>query len=611
MSTSSAPSSEAIRSAILQFVGRCQPVSSDEICGALCGTGLSQSYDRLRTDPLWGIFKSGATREEIRREVHPLASEGSLQLSNQKYSVPSGQSDANSGGGSGSSYASRMAAYTAATKSSSAPIYADSSSSSSSVSSASAPQRPSFSSGFRPTSVAIPVPASSMRSGNGNGAGAGGSAALDSSSSSSTAAEAVDDAPLSSEQQAVYDLAMSGVSLFFTGSAGTGKSFLLKKLIRGLRDKHGDGAVFVTAPTGIAACNIGGTTIHSFAGIGRGEGGQQQLAMQVNRKVTAVQRWKAAKVLILDEISMLDGELFDTLEYIARYVRSSPSVFGGVQLICAGDFHQLPPVGLGDDSSSSSGGGGGGRGGRGGWRGGGHGGYNNSSGGGYYSGDRSNSNTPSAPRTVKFCFDADCWSRAIYASVGLTQVFRQKDPRFVNLLNELRMGKVTPQAASIIAAAGSAIPGKEAMGIKPTRIYALNRDVDAVNAAELARCNGQAMTFNCRDVGEEPFLSQLQKNSAAPEALTLKVGVQVMLLKNVEPALGLVNGARGVVTGFVTVQDEDGSRTVPEVAFTTTMSDSLVLHKVLESEWSVELGGTTMATRTQIPLKLAYALSSE
>lgn len=305
---------------------------------------------------------------------------------------------------------------------------------------------------------------------------------------------------------------------------------------------------------------------------------------------------------------MLDGELLDKLELIARRVRNSSTVFGGLQLILAGDAFQLPPVGAGD-SGSGGGGSNGWRGGRGGssWRGrgGGRGGY----GGG--------SSSPAAiggGSGARFFFEAACWGRLVYACVGLSQVFRQKDPRFVGLLNELRMGTVSAAAAAAIAAAGSGVTAAERAGITPTRIFALNRDVDAVNAAELAKCAGASVVFEAVDVGEEPYLGQLAANCAAPTQLTLKPGAQVILLKNLDPGRGLVNGARGVVTHFVEQPSDGGRRRVlPEVTFGLASGGSggsgPATTLVEESEWSVELGSRTVASRVQLPLKLAYALS--
>ncbi|KAH6579700.1 hypothetical protein BASA60_003200, partial [Batrachochytrium salamandrivorans] len=150
---------------------------------------------------------------------------------------------------------------------------------------------------------------------------------------------------LSTEQSEVKKLTVNqGLSLFFTGNAGTGKSFLMQEIINALRIKfpHQE-QVAVTASTGIAACNIGGCTLHSFAGIGLGNGKKEDLATHIIRNKKLRIRWERVKVLVIDEISMIDGHLFDKIEYIARTVRGNNLPFGGVQLVISGDFLQLPP----------------------------------------------------------------------------------------------------------------------------------------------------------------------------------------------------------------------------------------------------------------------------
>ena len=188
---------------------------------------------------------------------------------------------------------------------------------------------------------------------------------------------------LSEEQHKVLKLVSEQQkSVFFTGSAGTGKSVLLRQIIQHLRDHYRSEAdrVAVTASTGLAACNVGGVTLHSFAGIGLGKEPVPELVKKVKKNMKAKTRWLRTRVLIIDEISMVDGELFDKLEAIARAVRNNGRPFGGIQLVITGDFFQLPPV---PDYSS---------------------------------------------RIAKFAFDALTWNTSIDHTIGLTQVFRQKDP---------------------------------------------------------------------------------------------------------------------------------------------------------------------------------------
>jgi ATP-dependent DNA helicase PIF1 len=190
---------------------------------------------------------------------------------------------------------------------------------------------------------------------------------------------------LSEEQQRVLDLVVKQQkSVFFTGSAGTGKSVLMRAIIAELRKKYvkEPDRIAVTASTGLAACNIGGVTLHSFGGIGLGKEDVPALVKKIKRNQKAKNRWMRTKILIIDEISMVDGDLFDKLEGIARAMRNNGRAFGGIQLVITGDFFQLPPV---PD-------------------------YENKA------------------KGAKFAFDATTWPTSIHHTIGLTEVFRQKDP---------------------------------------------------------------------------------------------------------------------------------------------------------------------------------------
>lgn len=171
----------------------------------------------------------------------------------------------------------------------------------------------------------------------------------------------------------------------------------------------------MTASTGLAACNIGGQTLHSFAGIGLGKEDVPTLVQKIRRNAKAKNRWLRTKTLIIDEVSMVDGDLFDKLSQIARDIRKNGRAFGGIQLVITGDFFQLPPVPEG------------------------------------------------GKREAKFAFDAATWNTSIDHTIGLTQVFRQKDPRklycsnftrsvtgllrlhleFAGMLNEMRLGRIS------------------------------------------------------------------------------------------------------------------------------------------------------------------------
>jgi len=374
------------------------------------------------------------------------------------------------------------------------------------------------------------------------------------------------DPHLSPEQLRGLELALQGRSLFFTGSAGTGKSLLLREMVRVMRQAHGNHAVYVTASTGLAACNIGGCTLHSFAGVGLAEQDQQALLAKVLANQRSRKRWQSAKVLIVDEVSMLEGTLFDKLDFIGRKVRKNDAPFGGIQLILSGDFLQLPPV-----------------------------------------------------QTKTFCFDSEAWKKAIQEVIILDKVFRQLDHTFVSLLNDLRVGRVTEEGRRMLARCmvpfrerGWSIRGEDDDRIEPTLLYPHRRDVDDENKKRLAELPGSSRIFRAMDDGSEPYRSMLTRNCPAPDVLELKLHAQVILLKNLDATLELVNGARGVVVGFkkATQQDSnskqrfDDLKEYPEVLFTSGLR-----RIVTPEDWSIDVAGEVQASRSQCPLALAWALS--
>ncbi|KAF4551146.1 ATP-dependent DNA helicase PIF1-like protein [Elsinoe fawcettii] len=410
---------------------------------------------------------------------------------------------------------------------------------------------------------------------------------------------------LSEEQQHVLDLVVeSKKSVFFTGSAGTGKSVLLREIIATLRKKHirEPDRVAVTASTGLAACNIGGVTLHSFAGIGLGKEEIPELVKKIRRNQKAKHRWMRTKILVVDEVSMLDGDLFDKLEAIARQIRNNGRPFGGIQLVITGDFFQLPPV-------------------------------------------------PENNRMAKFAFDAGTWTTCIEHTIGLHQVFRQKDPVFAGMLNEMREGRLS--ASSIQAFHKLSRPlDAGPLNTMATELFPTRNEVENANASRMNQLVGDVKTFEARDGGvivDKGQRDRLLQNCMAPEIINLKKGAQVMLIKNIDESL--VNGSIGTVIGFMSEQtfdrythneeeylgtqenalkDDDPvkmrtdrarqriednlrgfdtAQRYPVVRF--TLNDNTSRDLLCQREtWKIELpNGEIQASRSQIPLILAWALS--
>ncbi|XP_069699947.1 ATP-dependent DNA helicase PIF1 [Periplaneta americana] len=348
---------------------------------------------------------------------------------------------------------------------------------------------------------------------------------------------------LTSEQKAVLDGALAGKNIFFTGSAGTGKSYLLRRVIGALPPD----VTVATASTGVAACHIGGVTLHSFAGIGSGKASLERCIELASRPLVQ-QSWRRCRHLIIDEISMVDGLFFEKLEHVARVVRGNDRPFGGVQLILCGDFLQLPPVTRETEQKNN----------------------------------------------IRFCFQSAAWERCVHSSFELTQVHRQSDPEFIDILQNIRIGRVTPEITSQLLA--TKIHSVEAAGILATRLCSHMQDADLINTSKLNQLTGDSKKFEAVD--SDPYSTKtLDQMTPVPSSLVLKVGAQVMLMKNINVSEGLVNGARGVVTKF----DDKG---LPVVRFCTKKEMMLQPER-----WTIKTGGGALLSRKQIPVRLAWAFS--
>lgn len=354
-----------------------------------------------------------------------------------------------------------------------------------------------------------------------------------------------DDVPqLNERQQMVMDTVRRGQSVFYTGCAGTGKSYLLKALVSALPKE----TTWVTAMTGIAALNIGGRTLHSQAGIGLARKPASALARDM--KSQKKQAWRQCTTLIIDEVSMLSRELFEKLDEIGRILRGHSRPFGGIQLVLAGDFFQLPPVSQEADGPST-----------------------------------------------EFCFQSPVWASAVPVRIELTHVFRQTDLEFVALLQEVRQGRLSAEAVAHLTALSRPLP--DTHGVLATRLFPMNAQVDIINEQKMGEIQGPAYLYESEDYAKDvEYTILLERNCLAPNRLYLKEGAQVMLLKNLGDNKH-VNGSRGVVVGFHPVSN------MPRVRFRTG--------SVLDMEpavWEYETrDGDLLATRIQIPLRLAWAVT--
>lgn len=306
---------------------------------------------------------------------------------------------------------------------------------------------------------------------------------------------------LSPEQAAIIDAVVTrGHSVFFTGSAGTGKSVVLRQMVQRLCSKHGAVNVGVTASTGLAACNIGGLTVHKYLHLGLGSASAAQIATKIKRNGTAKKRWTALAVLVIDEILMIDRDLFEKIDQVARELRNSSAPFGGIQLVCTGDFFQLPPV------SRDQG-------------------------------------------AARFCFLSPSWQAAIRHTFVLTTVFRQKgDAELILMLNALRTGSLDDTMVSRFRLLARKVSYHD--NIEPTELYPTRHEVKFANMQRLRLLPGKLYLFLAHDNETDPYKVKLYDNLMCEKELELKTGAQVMYLKN-HPTNLVVNGSIGTVVGFM------------------------------------------------------------
>ena len=257
-------------------------------------------------------------------------------------------------------------------------------------------------------------------------------------------------ADLSEDQKKVIYAIEDGSNIFVTGSAGTGKSHLLKYL----KENYLDSGLHITASTGIAAVNVSGQTIHSWAGIGLANIPLKNILENIlSRKFSYLRkRIRSTIMLAIDEISMISAEIFDILDHVFRTIRDDERPFGGIQMILFGDFFQLPPISKDKDSKNN------------------------------------------------FCFNSIAWHNLNPQIFLLKTVFRQRDPKFVKILDNIRFGKIDEEDKQILSSRINAIDTDSS--IKPTILSTHNRQVEKVNIAELEQINSPSRFFEAKFTGD-------------------------------------------------------------------------------------------------------------
>ena len=309
-------------------------------------------------------------------------------------------------------------------------------------------------------------------------------------------------------QSSALDILKTGQNVFLTGSAGSGKTYTLNQYIDYLRARRVP--VAVTASTGIAATHMNGTTIHSWSGIGIKDELTDRDLTNLSRKQFLADRLKDTAVLIIDEISMLHAKQINLVSQVLKHVRKSDKAFGGIQVVVAGDFFQLPPIGSKGESNRE-----------------------------------------------KFAFMSEAWLDAKFHICYLSEQHRQVSEAanggldLDDILNQIRRQEVTFEAIAALEATFD-----QDVDIKRTRLYTHNLNVNSINDKELAALDGEMMRFEATSVGDSKLVETLKKTVRTQDDLVLKVGSKVMFIKN-NTELGVSNGTMGELIGFAAVKIDD------------------------------------------------------
>jgi ATP-dependent exoDNAse (exonuclease V) alpha subunit len=357
-------------------------------------------------------------------------------------------------------------------------------------------------------------------------------------------------------QDQAFQIMKTGVNIYLTGSAGSGKTYLLNKYISYLQNH--DIPVAVTASTGIAATHMNGMTIHSWSGMGiKNFLGEKELE-QLEEKKYLWKRFEKARILIIDEVSMLHASQLEMVEKICRRFKRNDKPFGGLQVILSGDFFQLPPISKSIRPASAE------------------------------SCGEVNENESG------MIFRSKSWQILNPAICYIEEQHRQEDDELLEILNTIRSNEMEEKHFELLQ---SRIGAKLKNGEKATKLYTHNVNVDDINNIELGQIDSEEKILHMTSTGPEPLVEILKKSCLAHEKLRLKVGAEIMCIKN-NFEQGYVNGSRGKVIDF---EKETGN---PLIELYNGRKISLK-----PELWAIEEDGKIKASISQIPLRLAWAIT--
>ncbi len=345
-------------------------------------------------------------------------------------------------------------------------------------------------------------------------------------------------------QAEALSILKTGANIFLTGEPGSGKTHLINEYVSYLRKCGVEPSI--TASTGIAATHIGGMTIHSWSGIGIKTKLDEYDLDRITSSKHVVKRVRRAKVLVIDEVSMLLSGTLSMIDAVCREIKQSSEPFGGIQIVLVGDFFQLPPVAKTEENIS------------------------------------------------RFAYSSPVWKLVNPFVCYLTEQHRQEDAKFLGILSAIR--KNIFNADHFLHIEKRKIESNAAPKDAP-KLFSHNVDVDRVNDEILFKLPGKEHSFTMSGRGPDAMTAALKRGCLSPEVLRLKVGTAVMFTKN-NPKEGFVNGTLGKVEGF------DKYSNFPIVK---TRGGKKI--EVGMADWAMEEGGKILARITQLPLRLAWAIT--
>lgn len=300
-------------------------------------------------------------------------------------------------------------------------------------------------------------------------------------------------------QKEVLEILKMGHNVYLTGSAGSGKTFLLNEYINFLKTNRVE--VGITASTGIAATHMNGFTIHSWSGVGIKDNLSRNDLHAISKKQYLKKRFEKTKVLIIDEVSMLQAQFLDMIDQVCKFFKQDERPFGGMQVVLCGDFFQLPPINRNSED-------------------------------------------------INFIDKSEIWNNMDLKICYLEEQYRHSDENLTKILNDIRAGNTGEHTLKILR---KRYRGEIAGAASPTKLYTHNIDVDKINYRELDNLPGSEKVYNMTSTKNLMLAEILKKSCLAPETLILKEGALVMFVKN-NFNEGYVNGTLGRVDDF----DEDG-----------------------------------------------------